>query len=93
MLGALAKVNLLGYGSALGKFVKVNDCWLEVVGVLGEQLMRRRQHTGGAMQRSQQHRLHPAQHLPSTASGIQSSDMKDDLDGVDLRLKPGRRLA
>ena len=39
VLGEGAKVNMLGYGPALGKFVKVNDTWLEVVGVLSEQLM------------------------------------------------------
>src|SRR5713101_9556209 len=31
VLGESAKVNLLGYGPAVGKFVKVNDTWLEVV--------------------------------------------------------------
>jgi putative ABC transport system permease protein len=34
VLGETAKVNLLGYAPAVGKFVKVNDTWLEVVGVL-----------------------------------------------------------
>ena len=50
VLGEGAKVNLLGYGPARGKFVKVNDVWLEVVGVLTEQLMAGAQNTGGAMQ-------------------------------------------
>ena len=31
VLGETAKVNLLGYDPALGKFVKVNDMWLQVV--------------------------------------------------------------
>ncbi len=44
VLGEGAKVNLLGYGTAVGKFVKVNDTWLEVVGVLNEQLMAGCQH-------------------------------------------------
>ena len=34
VLGEGAKVNLLGYDSALGKSIKVNDTWLTVVGVL-----------------------------------------------------------
>ena len=63
VLGEGAKVNLLGYGPAVGKYVKVNDTWLEVVGVLSEQLMagaqnQRRRHAG-----RQQHHLHPAEHL------------------------------
>src|SRR5580700_6970550 len=32
VLGEGAKVSLLGYGPAVGKFVKVNDTWLEVEG-------------------------------------------------------------
>ena len=37
VLGESAKVNLLGYESAIGKFVKINDTWLEVIGVLAPQ--------------------------------------------------------
>ena len=34
VLGETAKVNLLGYGDAVGKYVKANDVWLRVVGVM-----------------------------------------------------------
>jgi putative ABC transport system permease protein len=37
VLGESAKVNLLGYDSAVGKYVKVNDTWLQVIGVLSQQ--------------------------------------------------------
>ena len=37
VLGESAKVNLLGYDPAVGKFVKINDAWLQVVGVLAQQ--------------------------------------------------------
>jgi len=37
VLGESAKVNLLGYDPAVGKYVKVNDTWLQVVGVLASQ--------------------------------------------------------
>jgi putative ABC transport system permease protein len=37
VLGESAKVNLLGYEPAVGKFVKVNDTWLQVIGVLAQQ--------------------------------------------------------
>ncbi|MBK5294749.1 MAG: ABC transporter permease [Acidobacteriia bacterium] len=37
VLGESAKVNLLGYDSAVGKFVKINDTWLEVIGILAPQ--------------------------------------------------------
>jgi putative ABC transport system permease protein len=72
VLGQTAKVNLLGYDPAVGKFVKVNDTWLQVVGVLSE----------------------PSDIVYIPLNTFQyrfwdrSSFMKDDLDGVDLRLKP-----
>ena len=37
VLGESAKVNLLGYDPALGKYVKINDTWLQVIGVLAQQ--------------------------------------------------------
>jgi putative ABC transport system permease protein len=86
VLGEGAKINLLGYGAARGKFVKVNDVWLEVVGVLTEQLMAGAQNTGGAMQD-----LNNIVYIPLNTFQYrfwdQSEDMKDDLDGIDLRLK------
>ena len=81
--------SLLGYGPAVGKFVKVNDTWLEVVGVLGEQLVASGQSSGGKMQD-----LNNIIYIPLNTFQYRfwdrSSFMKDDLDGVDLRLKAGR---
>jgi putative ABC transport system permease protein len=37
VLGETAKVNLLGFEDAIGKYVKVNDLWLQVIGVLSSQ--------------------------------------------------------
>ena len=37
VLGESAKVNLLGFDPAVGKYVKINESWLQVVGVLGSQ--------------------------------------------------------
>ncbi|HWC99364.1 MAG TPA: ABC transporter permease [Candidatus Sulfopaludibacter sp.] len=86
VLGEGAKVNLLGYGSAIGKYVKVNDNWLEVVGVLAEQLMAGSQNSGGTMQD-----INNIVYIPLNTFQYrfydQSSSMKDDLDGIELRLK------
>jgi putative ABC transport system permease protein len=38
VLGDSAKVNLLGFDDAVGKYVKINDTWLQVIGVLAPQL-------------------------------------------------------
>ena len=38
-MGDQARVNLFGYSpTVLGSYVKVNDTWLEVVGVLAPQM-------------------------------------------------------
>ncbi len=86
VLGEGAKVNLLGYGAALGRYVKVNDAWLEVVGVLSEQLMAGSTNTGGTMQD-----INNIVYIPLNTFQYrfydQSSSMKDDLDGIELRLR------
>jgi putative ABC transport system permease protein len=86
VLGEGAKVNLLGYDPAVGKFVKVNDTWLEVVGVLREQIMAGSQNSGSAMQD-----INNIVYIPTNTMQYrfwdQSGNMKDDLDGIELRLK------
>ncbi len=37
VLGERAKINLLGYGAAVGKYIKVNEVWLRVIGVMAPQ--------------------------------------------------------
>lgn len=37
VLGETAKVNLLGYDPAVGKYIKINDTWLQVIGILAQQ--------------------------------------------------------
>jgi putative ABC transport system permease protein len=88
VLGESAKINLLGYEPATGKFVKLNDTWLEVVGVLGEQITAGSQNIGAQMQD-----LNNIVYIPLNTFQYRywdnSSFMRDDLDGVDLRLKEG----
>jgi putative ABC transport system permease protein len=78
VLGDRVKSSLLGYGpGATGKYVKVNDTWLEVVGVLAPTGDERNQLI----------------YIPLNTFQYRfwdlSSYMKDDIDGIDLRLKPG----
>jgi putative ABC transport system permease protein len=88
VLGESAKINLLGYGSALGKFVKVNDTWLQVVGILGEQITAGSQNIGAHMQDLNNIVFIPLNTFQYRFWDV-SSYMKDDLDGVDVRLKEG----
>ena len=88
VLGESAKVGVLGYAPAVGKLVKVNDTWLEVVGVLGEQITSGSQNVGAQMQD-----LNNIIYVPLNTFQYRywdnSSFTKDELDGVDLRLKDG----
>ncbi len=87
VLGQNAKTNLLGYGSALGKFVKVNDNWLQVIGVLAESVPASTKSSGGKMED-----LNNIIYVPFNTLQYRfwdmSSFLKDELDGIDMRLKP-----
>jgi putative ABC transport system permease protein len=85
VLGEKAKVALLGYGPAVNKFVKVNDTWLRVVGVLSSQAS-----SGSGTAQSQDPNL--VIYVPLNTFQyrfFQQGELKDDLDGVDIRLKTG----
>jgi putative ABC transport system permease protein len=90
VLGQSAKVELLGYGPAVGKFVKANDTWLEVVGVLGEQIRAGADARGGQAGASDPNSII---YVPFNTFQFRFWDMasylKDDLDAIDMRLKPG----
>jgi putative ABC transport system permease protein len=87
VLGEKAKVSLLGYGKAVGQFVKVNDTWLEVVGVIGERVAASQAGGAGA------HDINNVVYIPLNTFQYRywdrTSNMRDDLDGIDIRLKPG----
>jgi putative ABC transport system permease protein len=88
VLGASAKVELLGYGPALGKFVKANDTWLEVVGVLRERIKSGESSRGGQMEDPNNVIYVPFNTMQYRFWDM-SSYLKDELDGVDIRLRPG----
>jgi len=87
VLGQSAKVSLLGYGTAVDKYVKVNDTWLRVIGVLGEQIGEPAAASGQAIDRNNMILV------PFNTSMYRFWDtaryLRDELDGVDLRLKAG----
>jgi putative ABC transport system permease protein len=82
-----AKTNLLGYHPALGKYVKVNDNWLEVVGVLAETVAAVTKSSGGKME-DLNNVIYIPFHTFKYRFWDMSSYLKDELDGIDIRLKP-----
>ena len=87
VLGENAKVELLGYGPAVGKYIKVNDTWVQVIGVLGKQLS-----SGSANSGAQAEDRNNVIYIPLSTSQYRFWDnnfFRDDVDGIDMRLKPG----
>jgi putative ABC transport system permease protein len=86
ILGEKAKVAVFGYGTAIDKFVKVNDTWLRVVGVLKDQIS-----SGSGTAQSQDPNF--VIYIPLNTFQYRFFDtggsFKDELDGVDIRLKQG----
>ncbi len=85
ILGEGAKVSLFGYTFAQGKYLKVNDTWLRVGGVL-----RFITSSGQGTQSTDPNSLI---YVPLSTFQYRFFDMgsylKDDFDGVDIRLKVG----
>ena len=86
VLGEAAKVSMLGYGSAAGQFVKVNENWLQVAGVLNEQFGAGSQGSGGAAQDLNNVILIPLNTFRYRFYDPTSS-MRDEFDGVEIRLR------
>ncbi len=84
VLGARAKTDLLGYGPALGQYLRFNNAWWRVVGVLDEQAQ---------LPGSAGNDLNDAIYTPLAAfqDRVWDADFsfKDPLDGVDIALNPG----
>jgi putative ABC transport system permease protein len=84
VLGEGAKVSLFGYDSALGKYVKVNDTWLQVMGVLKEQIS-----SGSSLTQDPNQVIYTPLRTMQYRFFDVSGYLKDELDGVDVRLKQG----
>jgi len=84
VLGETAKIELLGYGSAAGKYIKVNDTWLRVVGVLA----RRFASGGDAGAQTDPNNIVYAPINAVEYRFAVDNFFKDELDGIDVQLKP-----
>jgi putative ABC transport system permease protein len=88
VLGESAKVSLLGYEPALGKFVKVDETWLEVAGVLEEQLMESPESEGGTLPD-----VNNIIYIPINTFEYRLYDLgavlKDELAGIELQVREG----
>jgi putative ABC transport system permease protein len=89
VLGQAAKINLLGYGRGVGRFIKINDTWLQVVGVLAEQIVDAGAQSGGGKAVDRNNAVFVPLNTFSYRFYDSSWFLKDELDGIDMRLKSG----
>jgi len=87
VLGDSAKVNLLGFDDAIGKFVKVNDVWLQVIGVLTPQASGDTDVEG--LQALNRNNLVIAP-LNSVMRRFEDNNsyLKDEIDGIYMKVTP-----
>jgi putative ABC transport system permease protein len=88
VLGETAKVSLLGYERAVGKYVKVNSQWLQVVGVLSHQATSETDVEG--LEVSNRNNLIIAP-LNTVMRRFEDSNayLRDEIDGIYLRVATG----
>ncbi len=88
VLGETAKTGLLGYEPAVGKYIKVEDTWLRVVGVLREQAASGSQNLAAAGSDVNNRIYTPLSTFQYRFWDL-TGYLRDPLDGVDVQLKLG----
>jgi putative ABC transport system permease protein len=86
VLGEAAKTAIFGQDESIDKYIKVNEQWLHVIGVVGPQLS-----AGGAIEGVPSQDLNNLIYVPLNTAMFRlednRSDMKDEIDGIYLQLK------
>jgi putative ABC transport system permease protein len=88
VLGETTKVNLLGYDNAIGKYVKVNDTWLQVVGVLTPQATSDTDVEGVQAMNKNNLIISPLNTVMRRFED-NTSYLKDEIDGIYMKVGPG----
>ena len=87
VLGSAAKFNLFGSADAIGQYIKVNDQWFHVIGVVAPELAAQTDVAGVPSQD-----LNNLIYAPVNAVVLRledsMSDLKDEIDGMYLHLAP-----
>jgi len=87
VLGESAKVNLLGYDNAVGKYVKINDTWLQVIGVLAQQAGADTEVEGLEVINRNNLVIAPLNTVMRRFED-NNSYLKDEIDGIYIRVTP-----
>ena len=85
VLGEKAKVNLLGYGDAVGNYIKINDTWLEVIGVMAP-LATADSEVEGLQASDRNNQVLVPLNTAMRRFDDNNSYLKDEIDGVFIRV-------
>lgn len=88
VLGEMAKVNLLGYDDAVGKYVKVNELWLQVIGILSQQATAGTDVEGLEVANRDNTIISPLNTVMRRFED-NTSYLKDEIDGIYMKVKTG----
>lgn len=88
VLGESAKVDLLGFEDAVGKYVKINDIWLQVIGILAPQATADTQMEDLEVAGSNNLVIAP---LNTVMRRFEDSNsyLKDEIDGIYIKVTEG----
>src|SRR5437667_7625479 len=87
VLGEAAKVNLLGFDDAIGKYIKMNDVWLQVVGIMAPQGSA--DSDEGAQSINRNNLVIAPLNSVMRRFDDNMSWLKDEIDGIYIKVKPG----
>lgn len=87
VLGETAKVQLLGFAPAVGKYVKINDSWLQVVGVLAHQATADTDVEGLEVMNRNNLVIAPLNTVLRRFED-NNSYLKDEIDGIYIKVTP-----
>ena len=88
VLGEAAKVNLLGFDDAIGKYIKINDVWLQVIGVMAPQGSADSDSEGSQSVNRNNLVIAPLNSVMRRFDDNMSW-LKDEIDGIYIKVKPG----
>jgi putative ABC transport system permease protein len=87
VLGESTKVNLLGYDPAVGKYIKVNDTWMQVIGVLTPQASGDAD-VEGAQAANRNNLVIAPLNTVMRRFEDNTSYLKDEIDGIYMKVGP-----
>jgi putative ABC transport system permease protein len=88
VLGESAKINLLGFDNAVGKYIKINDTWLQVIGVLAQQATADTDVEGLEVVNRNNLVIAPLNTVMRRFED-NNSYLKDEIDGIYIKVAPG----